>query len=178
MKKIQLLVLSLLFCSYLIAQQKKVSEIATITFPSGTQKLTDRQIQSQRIDSKSPVLKESLNSKLMEHYLINSFFLELHAESTSSPKFSLEDIMKNVDQLNKETNGNSQIVSGIKKVNNYDVFISQLDSKEWGNYSFFAMSKDRTKSINGMLHYENSDTTNKDKALTALNEVLQSMTFK
>jgi hypothetical protein len=178
MKRIQLLTLSLLICSYLMAQQKKVSEIATIKFPSGTEKLTDEQLRTLRTTSKSPILSTSWKNKVVEHYQINSFFLELYGEHLTDAKYTLEDNLKDIELLNKQGNGTGSIVSGIKKINNYRVFIAQVQAKDWAYYSFFTLNDNKTEVLNGMLHYDPSDSINKDQALTALNEFLQGITFK
>jgi hypothetical protein len=177
MKKISLIIVSLLVTSFVMAQQKKVTEVATISFPSGTQKLSGEQMRTNQAASKSPILQASSKMNKYEHYSINSFFLEMYTETVSKEKYTLEAAMKNIELINQDSKGTSRFVSGIKKVNNYSMFIAQADSKDWGYYAFYILNEDSTKIINGILHYE-STPQNKTEGLKLLQQLLNSIKFK
>jgi hypothetical protein len=121
-----------------MAQQNQIREIVRVDFPVGTIKLP-RQEDFQTLlgdwshDSvprKLPLFKNG------EFYRIDSFLLALHGERRNAPKHYLENLKKDFDGLAEQSEANFNQTSEIKKINNYSVLITNIDSRDWGSFFF------------------------------------------
>jgi len=164
----------------LMAQQQKIEDIVDIRLPVGTRKLTTQELKTiTDANTKHPAISKQKAGVANEYYSIDSFTLELNGSPVKVSKNYLEDTKKGYDNLFK-IGGHpcTECTSEIKKINNYTVLIIHQGLQDSGYYAFFSVDDKNSAAVNGILDYSKLNANNKSKALKAVYQILNGMTFK
>ena len=176
-RRITLLFIGLVSCILLMAQQNQINDIVQINFPLRTVRLTTEEVTSfLRVADKDSTLALPIDSK-RQYYNIDSCLVKFHGERSKAPENYLEEIQKKLEAISTVDGMRSDRDYQIRKVNNYSVLISNIDSQYWGSYFFFSVNRDNSAILNGSLHYFKS-SSDKAKALKTLEELLKSISYK
>ena len=177
-KKSTLLFICLLACSFLMAQQNQISDLVQIDFPARTVKLSKEELR-QTVDKwkrDSITLFRPIETN-RDFYSIDSMLLSLHGERFQAPKNYLKERLSVIKAVSTVDGMNYDWTSEIKSYNNYSVFITNIDSKDWGSYFFHSVNRKGSAILNGHLFYLKSNS-DKDKALKVLEELLTNIVYK
>lgn len=177
-KKANLLLICLVACSPLIAQNSQIFDFVRIDLPAKTVKLSKEEL-------KSIVAQGKIDSLMVYpppdtshvYYRIDSNLLALYGELRKSPKNYLENRRKDFEALSKLDGMNCNCTSQIKTINNYSVLITCVDSRDCGGYFFYSVNRKRTAVINGSLIYSGPGS-NKANASKVLRELLDNLAYK
>lgn len=170
MKKISLLLISAIFGFTAMAQEIPVKNIVAIKFQKGTEKVGSDKVQSMlKINNILDV-----NERKGEFYTINNYLLRLVAAQIKVPQGYLQQLKKGTNdmfQLSPPENYSSII----KAINNYNVLVIQYDRGNVSYYTFYSVSDDNAKALNGTIEFKLSE---KHEITEKLNELLKTMHFK
>lgn len=170
MKKISLLIISAIFGFKAVAQDIFVKSIVDIKFQKGTEKLMSSTVQAMTKRGS----KLNVNESKGEFYNIDNFILRLIPAQIKVPKGYLEDLKKETQdmfQLSPPQNYRSTI----KSINNYKVLIIQYDRDSISYYTFYSVSNDNIKALNGIVEFKPSE---KHEITNKLENLLKTMRFK
>src|SRR5579875_3826514 len=156
-KKTKLLFISLLTCSFLMAQENPFKEFVCIDFPARMVKVPKQEIKTIFNDWKDEYLPIDT---IHQYYHIDSSILTLHGECWNAPANYLENLEKGFNALSKLDGTHCDCSTQIKKVSNYDVLIFHIESQKWGDYFFFSVNERNNAVLNGNLVYFKSSNKN------------------
>ncbi|WP_316821998.1 hypothetical protein [Pedobacter gandavensis] len=170
MKKISLVIISIIFGFTAMAQQIAVSSIVDINFQKGTKKLssTEAQSLSKRNNEGDDMKKNG------EFYAIDDFILWLVPGQVNVPQGYLEQVKKgmfNFYQLSPPKNYSAII----KTINNYQVLIFNYDIDSLSYYNFHCVYSDNKKLLNGSAVFNVSE---KKEIIGKLDNLLKNIRFK
>lgn len=178
MKKINLILIGIIFFLNLFAQHTPLYDIVNISLPKESQKFTNDQLQTFVAGRSQYSQSVDRRKSKGDFYKINTMILQLNGAKISTPN-SLEDTKKSFDEMaNFGGNLSTNYTSEIKNINNYNVLIIHHEGQNYASYNFYSVSMSNTCILNGKLEYDKTDKSNRVKAAKTLEEILKNMTFK
>lgn len=158
-----------------MSQETALTNIAQIDL-KGTKRIDVAKSKNSRIGkSKNSVIGRT-EPNVGEVYELNGMFLLINAASGELKKNHLEEMDNGFKEMNSWTPG-KPYNSKIEIFDQYRVLVIdfEFDDDKTGRYSFFAVSKNNNKILNGVLEYELAD---KKKATEAINRIIKDIKFK
>jgi hypothetical protein len=173
MKKIDILILSVMTCLFLNAQETPISKVVNMTVPKGAIKLNkeevksyaDREFGNSEITSVNTQNLYSINELLMAFWDLNV---------SEGNKKSLEAIKSEALELYKLDKNIIVDDASIKEANNNKILVISYKNKD-ANYYRFISEYRNNQAISGLIQFKASDK-NQSKAI--LKEILSSIKFK
>jgi hypothetical protein len=177
-KRTKLLIISLLSCTFLLAQQSQISNFVRIDFPGRAIKLSIEELKTIIGKRRNilPMLYLPVDTS-HQYYSIDSILLSLHGELWQAPKNYLKTQQKSFEAISKVDGMVCDCTTQIKEINNYSVLVTNVDSRDWGNYFFYSVNRNNSAVLNGSLFYFKSNS-DKAKALIILEELLDNVAYK
>jgi hypothetical protein len=164
----------LIFCVFMgitaFAQDIPVNSIVEIKFPKGTEKLTVSKAESMLIRNR----KMNINESKGEFYNIGNIALRLIPDLFKTSEGYLEGRQKDIYNL-LQLSPPKDYTSIIKSINNYKVLIVKYDLGSISYYTFYSISNDNTRVLNGIAEFKPSE---KYEISEKMDDLLKNMRFK
>ena len=183
MRKVILLSVFSMFVLHSRGQQVALSDTVSIKLPPGIEKL-GRDEFSSTIKSKFGQSAIALNSIPNPHerlynkhyYKIGDIIVSLIYGKRPTPIQNdyLLKLKRSLDITNNTPEKNPTYLSSIEKINENDVLIIYTVYDNIGYYRFYCNDTTNVFALNGVLQF---NTTEKDKAQTIMNDLLESVKF-
>lgn len=173
MKKLNTLIIALIYCFCSTAQQATLSNVVIINIPKKALKINKEQAvaYSKKNFKKSEI--SSLNTKNL--YKIDQVIFGFWDSKVGlEGRRTLEDIKAEALELYKLSSSITVHDASIKKINNVGLLVINYKNGDANYYRFISEYRNH-QSMSGIVQYELSDRRNATKIL---DEVLKSITFK
>jgi len=177
MKKICILIISLMTFLSVKSQQVPLSNIINFNPPNSIKKSTNENLKSIKSNSIGGRTMMDMTKLSGEFYTAGDMVIHLNGAVGVSTTNHLEKLKKGWDEIFKHDKSATNYTSTIKSINNYKVLILNYDVENKGNshYDFYCISNSHDKALSGSIEYSNSD---KEQAANLYKELSNSIEFK
>jgi len=164
-----------LFSNLAMGQETAFKNIAVVNF-DGAKRTDITKSKNLKIAKSKYSLVNSLESNVGEFYEKNGMLLFLNGESAELENNHLEQLEKGFKEMKGWRPGDPEFTK-LETFSQYKVLVMNLEFEDQGTgkYSFFAVSKNNKKILNGVLEYE---LTDKAKASQIIEKFIKGIKFK
>jgi len=176
MKKISILIISIIYSLCAIAQQTPLNDLVSISIPKEAKKLTKENLKS-AVTSKAKHFPEiDRKRSIGDFYQVNDILIQLNGAIVPIKKNYLEETKKGDAEISSlDGSLPPHYESSIKAINNYRVLVITYANPNVSCYRFYSISNTNDAALNGVLEFKESD---RGQAKEILDKMLKSIKFK